>query len=244
MKAPLLPSSKSSTRRLGLVRGLFYTCLVGAIFLVSLWAYHLTGPSASSQTTATSLLPTLVSNADRLAQPTLIAPSKPTQLDQGALVYWGVCMACHGDRGQGLTDERRAVYGEDRNCWASKCHASNHPPQGFVIPRTPGVPAVAGPAALARFNTTQELYDYILISMPWWKPNSLTPERAWAVTAYTLKLNGTLPQGIVLDATDASAIPVHHLVTASQNDQAVELVLAAILVLIAVVMVAQATITT
>jgi hypothetical protein len=77
MKAPLMPSSKSSTRRLGLVRGLFYACLVGAIFLVSLWAYHLAGPSTSSQTTATSLLPTPASNVDRLAQPTLIAPSKP-----------------------------------------------------------------------------------------------------------------------------------------------------------------------
>ncbi len=242
MKAPLLPSSKSSTRRLGLVRGLFYACLVGSVFLVSLWAYHLAGPSTSSQTTATLSLPTPASNAERLAQPTLVAPQKPIQLDQGALTYWGICMACHGDRGQGLTDEWRAVFGQDQNCWASKCHASNHPPQGFVIPRTPGVPAVAGLAALARFDTAQELYDYILVSMPWWKPNSLTPEKAWAVTAYTLKMKGTLPQGIVLDATIASAIPVNHLVTASQNDKIVEFGLTAIFVLIAAVMVVQATI--
>jgi quinol-cytochrome oxidoreductase complex cytochrome b subunit len=95
---------------------------------------------------------------------------------------------------------------------------------------------------MTRFSTAQELYDYILVSMPWWNPNSLTPEKAWAVTARVLEMNGTLPRGIVLDDTDASAIPVHHLVTASPNDQAVELVLAAILVLIAIVMVAQATV--
>ncbi|MFH1523447.1 MAG: cytochrome b N-terminal domain-containing protein [Chloroflexota bacterium] len=227
---------------MGLARGFIYVCLIGGIILVSLWTYRFSGPSISSQNTATPIPPTPASNAARLVKPTLIAPGKPTQLDQGALIYWGICMACHGDRGQGLTDEWRAVFGEDSNCWASKCHAANHPPQGFSIPRITGIPAVVGPAALARFTTTQQLYEYILVSMPWWKPNSLTPEKAWAVTAYILSVNGTLPDGIVLDATDASAIPVHHLVTASQNDRTVELVLAAILVLIVLVMVYQVTV--
>ena len=180
-----------------------------------------------------------LSNAARLARPSLISPQNPTQLDQGALVYWGICMACHGDRGEGLTDEWRAVFGEDQNCWASRCHASNHPPQGFSIPRDRLPPAMTGPGTLIRFNTAQELYDYILVSMPWWKPNSLTPEKAWAVTAHILKMNGTLPNGIVLDETDATVIQVHHLVAASQNDWVGELGLAAILALVAAVMVAQ-----
>ncbi len=169
----------------------------------------------------------------RLARPILSSPQNPTQLDQGALVYWGICMACHGDRGQGLTNEWRAVYGEDQNCWASRCHAANHPPDGFIIPRDNLPPAVTGPGNLTNYTTAQELYDYIVVTMPWWKPGSLTPDKAWAVTAYILKLNGTLPQGVVLDATDASAIPVHHLVAASQNDQIGEIVLAALLVLVA-----------
>src|SRR3972149_2738493 len=55
--------------------------------------------------------------------------SNATQTDKGELVYWGICLACHGDRGQGLTDEWRDAWGEDRNCGASKAHAANQPPQ-------------------------------------------------------------------------------------------------------------------
>jgi quinol-cytochrome oxidoreductase complex cytochrome b subunit/mono/diheme cytochrome c family protein len=183
--------------------------------------------------------PTPATNADRLAKPMLSAPQDPTQLDQGALVYWGVCMACHGDHGEGLTNEWRAVYGEDQNCWASRCHTANHPPDGFIIPRDNLPHAVTGPGNLTNYNTAQNLYDYIVVTMPWWKPGSLTPNKAWAVTAYILKLNGSLPQGIVLNATDASAIPVHHLVAASPNDQIGEIVLAALLVLVAFVMILQ-----
>ncbi len=211
------------------------------VLLAGWWSYGVIDTATSPQATPTSVPPTPASNAARLARPILTAPQKPTQLDQGSLIYWGVCMACHADRGEGLTNEWRAVYGEDQNCWASKCHASNHPPQGFVIPRDRLPPAVTGPGALTRFNTAQELYDYILVTMPWWNPGSLTPEKAWALTAYILKLNGSLPQGIVLDATNASAISVHRLVTASQNDQAGELVLVALLLVVAVVMILQTT---
>ena len=241
MKTPLLPSPKSLPSQSGLARGLFFACLTGMLLLVGWWSFGVIETSTSPQATSTLVPPTSASNATRLAKPTLIAPQNPTQLDQGTLIYWGVCMACHGDRGEGLTNEWRAVFGEDQNCWTSKCHAPNHPPQGFFIPRDRLAPAVTGPGKLTRFNTAQELYDYVVVTMPWWKPGSLTPEKAWAVTAYILKLNRSLPQGIVLDATDASAIPVHHLVTASQNDQTGELVLAALLVLVAVVMILQTT---
>jgi len=241
MKTPLLPSPKSSTSQSGLARGLFFACLTGMLLLVGWWSYGVIETSTSPQATSTLVPPTSASYEARLAKPTLIASQNPTQLDQGALVYWGICMACHGDRGEGLTNEWRAVFGQDQNCWTSKCHAPNHPEQGFSIPRDRLPPAVTGPGTLARFNTAQELYDYIVVTMPWWKPGSLTSEKAWAVTTYILKLNGSLPQGIVLDATDASAIPVHHLVTASQNDQTGELVLAALLVLVAFVMILQTT---
>jgi quinol-cytochrome oxidoreductase complex cytochrome b subunit/mono/diheme cytochrome c family protein len=209
------------------------------LLLIVWWAYGIIEPAAFPQPTATLIPPTPATNAARLARPILTSPLDPTQLDQGALVYWGVCMACHGDRGEGLTNEWRAVFGEDQNCWTSKCHAANHPPQGFSIPRDRLPPPVTGLGSLTRFNTAQELYDYVVVTMPWWNPGSLTPEKAWALTAYILKMNGSLPQGIVLDATDASAIPVHHLVTASGNDKTGELVLASLLVMVAVVMILQ-----
>jgi quinol-cytochrome oxidoreductase complex cytochrome b subunit/mono/diheme cytochrome c family protein len=237
MPLPLFHSPKSSLSHSGLARGLFITCLTGIVLLIGWWLYGIVDTFISPQATPTPVAPTPASNAARLAKPALTAPLNPTQLDQGTLIYWGVCMACHGDRGEGLTNEWRAVFGEDQNCWTSKCHTSNHPPQGFLIPRDRLPPAVTGPGTLTRFITAQQLYAYIVVTMPWWKPGSLTSEKAWAVTTYILKLNGTLPQGIMLDATDASAIPIHHLINASPHGQTGEFILAALLVMVAGVMI-------
>jgi quinol-cytochrome oxidoreductase complex cytochrome b subunit len=240
MKIPPSLSPKSAPTPSGLARGLFFACLAGMILLAGWWLYNVIGTYTASQMPPTPA-PTSAPdpNADRLARPILTSEEKPTQLDDGSLIYWKICLTCHGDRGQGLTDEWRAVFGGDENCWASKCHAANHPPQGFLIPRDRLAPAIKGLGTLTRFNTAQELYDYIVVSMPWWNPNSLTTEQAWQVTAYTLKMNGSLPQGIVLDATNAAAIQVHQLVNGSQNDPRGELVLAALLGMVALVMVLQ-----
>ena len=239
MKSPLSNSPKALPSQSGMARGLFFVCLGAMFILAGWWAYGTVKTATSPQATPTMAPAAPASNAARLARPVLSSPQNPTQLDQGALVYWGVCMACHGDRGQGLTNEWRAVYGEDQNCWTSKCHTANHPPDGFIIPRDNLAHAVAGAGNLTNYTTAQQLYDYIVVTMPWWKPGSLTPDRAWAVTAYILKLNKSLPQGVVLNASDASAIPVHQLVAASQNDQAGEIVLAALLLLVASVMILQ-----
>jgi quinol-cytochrome oxidoreductase complex cytochrome b subunit/mono/diheme cytochrome c family protein len=241
MPFPLFPYPKSSLSQSSLARGLFFACLAGMMVLVGWWVYGIISAFKSPQPVPTLAPPTPASNAARLAKPALTAPQNPTQLDQGALIYWGVCMACHGDRGEGLTNEWRAVFGEDQNCWTSKCHASNHPPQGFLIPRDRLPPAVTGPGSLTRFKPSQELYDYVVATMPWWNPGSLTTKKAWAVSAYILKLNGTLPQGSVLDATDASAIPVHHLINASQNELTGGLILVVLLVLVGGVMILRMT---
>jgi quinol-cytochrome oxidoreductase complex cytochrome b subunit len=236
MMPPSPPSPKPSLSRSSLARGLFIACLAGMLLLVGWWSYDLVDTVSSPTATPTRIPPTPASSEGRLAKPALTDPQDPTQLDQGSLIYWGICLTCHGDYGQGLTDEWRTVFGEDQNCWTSKCHAANHPPQGFLIPRDRLPPALTGPGKLARFNTAQELYDYVFLTMPWWKPASLSPDKAWAVTAYLLKMNGTLPQGVVLDSTDASAIQVHHLVTAGGKDRSGEWVLAGLLLLIILVL--------
>lgn len=160
-----------------------------------------------------------------------IISNPPTQLEEGSLIFWGVCMACHGNRGQGLTDEwREAAFGEDKDCWASKCHASNHPPQGFVFPRE--VPALVGGGRLGRFSSAQQLYDYIVAMMPWWNPASLTAEKGWQVTAYILEMNDTLPGQIGLDGRVASAVPVHRKLQIPANDTAFALILAGTLALL------------
>jgi len=184
-------------------------------------------------------LPTPTFDVARLNKPESSDP--PTQLDQGALYYWGVCLACHGDIGQGLTDAWRDSYGEeDRNCWQSDCHGNDHPEWGFLIPKTNLAPAIAGAGTLARFSNALELHDYILETMPWWKPGSMSTEEAWGVTAYILKLNKAQPMGIILSLANASAIPVHRAVSAPPNEIPGALILTLVLALAAVGLVLQA----
>lgn len=119
-------------------------------------------------------------------------PPDATQMEYGAEVYRLVCKACHGDRGQGLTNDWRAQWNpKDQNCWQSKCHALNHPPDGFYIPM---VPAVVGTRTLQRFKTALDMYNYIQTTMPWHDPGSLIEKDAWSATAYILKINGIVPE--------------------------------------------------
>jgi quinol-cytochrome oxidoreductase complex cytochrome b subunit len=155
-----------------------------------------------------TLAPTPTFDVSRLDKPIVNEP--PSQLDEGLLIYWGVCMACHGDTGQGLTDAWRDSFGEDRDCWTSKCHASNHPPQGFEFPRI--VPALTGTGTLLRFVNAEQLYRYNLVNMPWWDPGSLTKDKALAVTAYLLKMNGKLPEGVTLTAANGQFLPIQYAV--------------------------------
>lgn len=154
-------------------------------------------------------------------------PPAPRQADYGAVTYWQVCMACHGDGGQGLTEEWRARLGkEDMNCWQSKCHAANHPPQGFELPHT--IPPVVGAEALASHSNALVLYEVIASTMPWWNPGSLTDEEAWNLTAYLLSARGALPRNAILDASSASVFPVHP--PARENERANALLLAGLLI--------------
>jgi len=118
-----------------------------------------------------------------------VLPENPTQADLGAQVYYQNCMSCHGDRGQGLTDEWRAAWAEgDQNCWQAKCHAANHPPNGFELVRT--VPSIIGEGRLARFQNAAMLQEYVSTRMPWENPGRLTDDESWQVTAFLLRANG------------------------------------------------------
>jgi mono/diheme cytochrome c family protein len=141
--------------------------------------------------------------------PAPVLPSSPTQADYGAQPYYQVCMACHGNWGQGLTDEWRATGfgGDDQNCWQSKCHASNHPPQGFILPES--IPPLLGRASMTRLSTADELYNVIITSMPWWNPGSLSSEDAWAISAYLLRARGEIPDNVTLTAGNAPIYRLH-----------------------------------
>src|SRR6266545_7518071 len=106
----------------------------------------------------TALAQVPVPTPDRLAEPTL--PASPSQTDRGAQVYWLFCLPCHGDRGQGLTDEFRQVYpAEDSNCWNSGCHGNRPYDQGFTLPTK--IPALVGQGALQKFPNAAVLRAYI-----------------------------------------------------------------------------------
>jgi hypothetical protein len=140
---------------------------------------------------------------DRLAAPPM--PENPTQADYGAQVFYQVCMVCHGDQGQGLTDEwRGALDLEDQDCWQSRCHATNHPPDGFIFPRY--VPPVVGDVMLARFQTALDLYNYINTRMPWQAAGTRSEEEYWQLTAHLLSINGVDPGPEPLNAANAAGI--------------------------------------
>lgn len=134
-------------------------------------------------------------------------PEDPAQADYGAQDYYQICMACHGDIGQGLTDEWREAWGDDSNCWESKCHAANHPPQGFDLPRT--VVPVMGAGTLLSYASAWDLYRKIAETMPWWNPGSLSDTQAQNLTAYLLRERGELPAGLPLDAGNTQVIRLH-----------------------------------
>jgi len=142
---------------------------------------------------------------DRLAQPTL--PSAPSQADFGAQEFWSRCLPCHGDRGQGLTDEFRETYPpEDRNCWLSGCHGTRPYPDGWTIPAF--VPPVIGAQALQRFQNAQALRDYICASMPYQWPGTLEDETCWELTAFLLRQNGLWDASVELNETNAAQIAI------------------------------------
>ncbi len=124
---------------------------------------------------------------ERLIAPKL--PDNPTQRDCGAYQFAQICMACHGDIGQGLTDEWREAWGrEEMDCWQSGCHASNHPPEGFEFPRF--APRVIGEGALQRFETAADLHHYISTKMPWHAPGTLDDKTYWQLVTFLAVSNG------------------------------------------------------
>lgn len=142
------------------------------------------------------------------SMPLVIIPANPSQADLGEDPYYQICMSCHGNWGQGLTDEWREIgFKEDMNCWQSKCHASNHPPEGFEFPKI--VPPILGRNAMLGIANAQQLYDVIYETMPWWDPHSLSAEESLNLTAYIMRARGELPEGVVLTQTNMAAFTLH-----------------------------------
>ena len=150
--------------------------------------------------------PNATAGVDRLAAPPTVV--NPNQADIGAQLFWLHCQPCHGDRGQGLTDEWRAQYPpEDQNCWKSGCHGDRPYQNGFTLPHT--VPALLGSGSLSHFATAADLYAFMSHAMPFQAPASLKPEEYWAITAFLLRGHGLPATDLpIMDAAVAARIPL------------------------------------
>ncbi len=193
----------------------FSAPLFAAIFAISVWIAFLLASqtasiaSGSSQYTRNEDLdPMLMLVATPVQHSFLILPdmsADATPAQYGAEIYRLVCSACHGDVGQGLTQQWRLTWNpKDQNCWQSKCHAPNHPPDGFDLPHS--IPPLEGVNIRYLFPTALDLYDYIKTQMPWQNKGSLTDQEYWQVTAYVLQMNGIDPGAELLNENTAVKI--------------------------------------
>jgi cytochrome c len=159
---------------------------VTAVWLALLPGFLFMGQAVTTATpTAVNVTP--IPTRDRLAAPPTVAA--PTQADEGAQLYWLHCQPCHGDEGQGLTDEWRAQYPpEDQYCWNSGCHGKRPNEAAFTLPTA--VPAVIGANTLTRFHSLGQLYRFIQATMPYQAPGSLTEEEYLALTAFLSHAHG------------------------------------------------------
>jgi mono/diheme cytochrome c family protein len=174
------------------------------------WAFRAAGLSAISLILISGLW-TSVPSAQSLQAPTptpRFAPTAtpPTQGGHGENLYYVNCLACHGDRGQGLTDEFRVAHypPDDVDCWKSGCHGNRPYDGGFTLPKT--IPALIGPDALERFNTAAKLYDYIRVAMPFDRPGSLPSTEYMQLTVFLLEENNLVPVGTHLDPDSAATV--------------------------------------
>ncbi len=119
---------------------------------------------------------------DPLKEPEL--PENPSEIEYGEYLYYYHCMPCHGDLGQGLTDEFRQVWVEDhQNCWARGCHGGKPRDEGFPIPTyIPGV--ISEDDALPGFISINDLNTYMHQTHPPQYPGGLADDEYHALTAY------------------------------------------------------------
>lgn len=122
-------------------------------------------------------------NIDVRADGTGLPPGSGS-VRQGQAIYEAKCAACHGLKGEGATAPRLAGG------------------QGTLASQRP----VLTVGSFWPYATT--LYDYINRAMPLDRPQSLAPDEVYAVTAYTLRLNGIVGEDAVLDAASLAAIPM------------------------------------
>lgn len=142
-------------------------------------------------------------------------PPNPTELELGQNLYWHWCMPCHGDKGQGLTDEFRGEWEADhQNCWARGCHTGRRDDFGFPIPTL--VPGVVNEAHLAQFASLQGLSDYLQSTHPPQSPGVLKSEEYHAIALFVFNMNGR-PLLAISSTAEPAATPTEILLPPQES---------------------------
>ncbi len=160
-------------------RSMFYIFgITGVLICISIFSLHV--PPVFAQD------PVPTPTYDPLAQPEL--PPNPTELEMGRYLFWRHCMPCHGDVGQGLTDEFRVLWEEHANCWDRGCHGGNRDDEGFPIPTV--IPAIVTEDHLTQFTSEEALFEYLKATHPPQYPGFLKDEEYHDIVAVLLTMNG------------------------------------------------------
>jgi S-disulfanyl-L-cysteine oxidoreductase SoxD len=104
-------------------------------------------------------------------------PAGRGSVAEGKAVYDAKCVACHGAEAKG-----GAVYGSMVGGIGSMTKSPRVVTPGSMYPYAP------------------ILFDYIRRSMPMDRPQTLSANEVYALSAYLLNLNGLVPAGAVMDA--------------------------------------------
>lgn len=110
----------------------------------------------------------------------------PTPADLGNSIFQDHCSTCHGDRGQGLAEWRLTWDPLHQNCSKPTCHGLAHPPDGFYLPNN-YAPKIIGDNTLTRFQTAQDLYNFVSKNMPFQEPGSLAASDYWLIVTFLLQ---------------------------------------------------------
>lgn len=101
---------------------------------------------------------------------------------EGAALYTAQCFACHGERGQGLVNDRLAGG------------------QGSLASSA----AVKTVGSFWPYATT--IFDFVRRAMPYQAPHTLTNDQTYALTAYLLYVNDIIAEDRVIDAESLPGI--------------------------------------
>jgi len=103
-------------------------------------------------------------------------PAGSGTVAQGEAIYDAQCFACHGQNGEGATNDRLAGgHGSLATANATKTVGSYWP-----------------------YATT--VFDYVRRAMPFSQPGTLSNDEVYALTAYLLNINGIVDETTVLNA--------------------------------------------